>query len=38
MVLKEKERELDSAIERLNNQETIDVDDAVITTAPLYKQ
>lgn len=37
-VLKDKEDELDKAIERLNNQENIDVDDAVITTAPLYKQ
>lgn len=37
-VLKDKEQELDKAIERLNNQEGIDVDDAVITTAPLYKQ
>lgn len=38
VVLKDKEDELDKAIERLNNQENIDVDDAVITTAPLYKQ
>lgn len=37
-VLKDKEQELDKAIERLSNQESIDVDDAVITTAPLYKQ
>lgn len=37
-VLKEKEQELDKAIERLNNEEEIDVDDAVTTTAPLYKQ
>lgn len=37
-VLKDKEQELTSAIERLSGQETIDVDDAVITTAPLYKQ
>ncbi|XP_022915762.1 tumor susceptibility gene 101 protein [Onthophagus taurus] len=37
-VLKDKEQELDKAIERLSNQESMDVDDAVITTAPLYKQ
>ncbi|CAH1976487.1 unnamed protein product [Acanthoscelides obtectus] len=37
-LLKDKEQELQKAIERLNNQESIDVDDAVITTAPLYKQ
>ncbi|XP_017780496.1 PREDICTED: tumor susceptibility gene 101 protein [Nicrophorus vespilloides] len=37
-VLKDKEQELDKAIERLSNQESIDVDDAVTTTAPLYKQ
>lgn len=37
-ILQDKEQELDKAIERLSNQESIDVDDAVITTAPLYKQ
>ncbi|KAF5301769.1 hypothetical protein FQR65_LT08752 [Abscondita terminalis] len=37
-LLQDKEQELDKAIERLSNQESIDVDDAVITTAPLYKQ
>ncbi|GJQ88023.1 TSG101 [Trypoxylus dichotomus] len=37
-VLKDKEQELDKAIERLSKQESIDVDDAVTTTAPLYKQ
>lgn len=37
-VLKDKEHELDKAIERIGNQESIDVDDAVTTTAPLYKQ
>ncbi|KAJ3660829.1 hypothetical protein Zmor_005260 [Zophobas morio] len=37
-VLKDKEQELDKAIERLSNEEEIDVDDAVTTTAPLYKQ
>lgn len=37
-VLKDKEQELDQAIERLGNQDPIDVDDAVTTTAPLYKQ
>lgn len=38
MVLKDKEQELDKAIDRLSQQESIDVDDAVTTTAPLYKQ
>ncbi|XP_018320962.1 tumor susceptibility gene 101 protein isoform X2 [Agrilus planipennis] len=38
LLLKDKEQELENAIERLSNQESIDVDDAVITTAPLYKQ
>lgn len=37
-LLKDKEQELTSAIERLSGQDGIDVDDAVITTAPLYKQ
>ncbi|KAG5897342.1 hypothetical protein JTB14_030228 [Gonioctena quinquepunctata] len=37
-LLQDKEQELDKAIERISNQETIDVDDAVTTTAPLYKQ
>lgn len=37
-LLQDKEQELDKAIERLGNQEPIDVDDAVTTTAPLYKQ
>lgn len=37
-LLKEKEIELDKAISRLGEQESIDVDEAVTTTAPLYKQ
>lgn len=37
-ILQDKEQELDKAIARLANQESIDVDDAVTTTAPLYKQ
>lgn len=37
-VLKEKEVELDKAISRLSEEEEIDVDEAVTTTAPLYKQ
>ncbi|CAG9767502.1 unnamed protein product [Ceutorhynchus assimilis] len=37
-VLKDKEQELNTAIEKIGNQESIDVDDAVTTTAPLYKQ
>lgn len=37
-LLKDKEQELDKAIEKIGDQENIDVDDAVTTTAPLYKQ
>ncbi|XP_072400083.1 tumor susceptibility gene 101 protein isoform X2 [Diabrotica undecimpunctata] len=37
-MLQDKEQELNKAIERISNQESIDVDDAVTTTAPLYKQ
>ncbi|XP_075228812.1 tumor susceptibility gene 101 isoform X2 [Lycorma delicatula] len=37
-LLKEKEDELDKAISRLSDKEDIDVDEAVTTTAPLYKQ
>lgn len=37
-MLKDKEQELNKAVERISNQESIDVDDAVTTTAPLYKQ
>ncbi|CAH4029087.1 tumor susceptibility gene 101 protein [Pieris brassicae] len=36
--LQEKEKELQSAVERLGGQEGIDVDEAVVTTAPLYSQ
>uniref|UniRef100_A0A1B6GN30 UEV domain-containing protein n=3 Tax=Cuerna arida TaxID=1464854 RepID=A0A1B6GN30_9HEMI len=38
VLLKEKETELDKALSRLGDQEPIDVDEAVTTTAPLYKQ
>lgn len=37
-LLKDKEQELEKAIEKLSNEEEIDVDDAVTTTAPLFKQ
>lgn len=37
-LLKDKEQELNTAIEKIGAQESIDVDDAVTTTAPLYKQ
>jgi ESCRT-I complex subunit TSG101 len=37
-VLKDKEQELEKEIERLSDQQPIDVDEAVTTTAPLYKQ
>jgi len=38
VLLKEKESELDKALSRLSDEEPIDVDEAVTTTAPLYKQ
>lgn len=38
VLLKEKQTELDKALSRLSDQEPIDVDEAVTTTAPLYKQ
>ncbi|PZC83067.1 tumor susceptibility gene 101 protein [Helicoverpa armigera] len=37
-ILQEKEKELHTAIDRLQEQEGIDVDEAVVTTAPLYSQ
>ncbi|KAL1502636.1 hypothetical protein ABEB36_007750 [Hypothenemus hampei] len=37
-IMKDKEQELHTAIEKIGQQESIDVDDAVTTTAPLYKQ
>ncbi|KAJ4436493.1 hypothetical protein ANN_16524 [Periplaneta americana] len=37
-ILKDKEQELEKAIERLSEQQPLDVDEAVTTTAPLYKQ
>ncbi|XP_072942507.1 tumor susceptibility gene 101 protein [Epargyreus clarus] len=38
LVLQEKEKELEAAVERLGEQEGVDVDEAVVTTAPLYSQ
>lgn len=37
-MLKDKEAELSKATERLSDQDPVDVDEAVTTTAPLYKQ
>lgn len=37
-ILKDKEKELEKDIERLSEQQPLDVDEAVTTTAPLYKQ
>jgi ESCRT-I complex subunit TSG101 len=37
-VLKDKEQELEKSLESLEKVDGIDVDEAVITTAPLYKQ
>ncbi|CAH0401431.1 unnamed protein product [Chilo suppressalis] len=38
IILQEKEKELQASVERLAEQEGIDVDEAVVTTAPLYSQ
>ncbi|XP_063366781.1 tumor susceptibility gene 101 protein [Cydia amplana] len=38
VILQEKEKELQAAVERLAEQEGVDVDEAVVTTAPLYNQ
>lgn len=37
-MLKDKEQELSKATERLSDEDPVDVDEAVTTTAPLYKQ
>lgn len=37
-VLKEKDTELDKAIAEIGEQGEVDVDEAVTTTTPLYKQ
>lgn len=37
-LLQEKEKELEAAVEKLAEQEGVDVDEAVVTTAPLYSQ
>lgn len=37
-ILQEKEKELQTAVDRLAEQEGVDVDEAVVTTAPLYSQ
>ncbi|KAJ9580894.1 hypothetical protein L9F63_023926 [Diploptera punctata] len=37
-ILKDKNQELEKAIERMSEQQPLDVDEAVTTTAPLYKQ
>lgn len=38
VTLQDKEKELQAAIEKLSEQEGVDVDEAVVTTAPLYSQ
>lgn len=37
-ILRDKEQELEKNLESLENSEVIDPDEAVTTTAPLYKQ
>lgn len=37
-ILRDKEQELDASLNKLSDQGAIDVDEAVTTTAPLYKQ
>lgn len=38
LILRDKEQELEKSLESLEQSEGIDVDEAVVTTAPLYKQ
>lgn len=37
-ILEDKEKSLEKSLESLEKVDTIDVDEAVTTTAPLYKQ
>ena len=37
-VLRDKETELKRTVERVSAQDSLDIDEAVTTTAPLYKQ
>lgn len=37
-ILKSKEEELDKSLETFEKMEGVDVDETVVTTAPLYKQ
>ncbi|CAG5029923.1 unnamed protein product [Parnassius apollo] len=37
-ILQEKEKELEAAVERLAEQDGVEADEAVVTTAPLYSQ
>ncbi|XP_060084149.1 tumor susceptibility gene 101 protein-like [Ylistrum balloti] len=37
-MLKEKDREVKDALEKMSKEDSLDIDDAVVTTMPLYKQ
>ncbi|KAJ8315558.1 hypothetical protein KUTeg_007708 [Tegillarca granosa] len=37
-LLKEKDGEIKTALSKINNQDNIDIDEAVVTTTPLYRQ
>lgn len=37
-ILEEKQKQLETSLETLEKHEEIDVDEAVTTTAPLYRQ
>lgn len=37
-LLKQKDGEVKETLARLENQEQVSIDDAVVTTAPLYRQ
>lgn len=37
-LLKEKDREIKEALQKVENQDKLDIDEAVITTTPLYRQ
>ena len=38
MLLKTKEQEVAEALQRMEQNEKVDVDEAVVTTTPLYRQ
>ena len=37
-ILQQKDEEIQQLLEKMDGQEQVDIDDAVVPTAPLYKQ